>query len=136
DSQQIGWTDTGVQTAVIPAKLLAGFTVPAPSHNSEITSDSFRVASRPESVPEVSPQIRLADTAVVAGTFGAQLIATRLILAPHGLSDCTLQIPGGQILVTVELDGRPVLARSIDRSHWQLALGAPQLPQSLEIVSR
>ena len=63
-------------------------------------------------------------------TSGAQRITTRLILAPHGLTDCTLQLPPNQSLVTVELDGRPAVIRQLDQSQWQVALGATQLPQS------
>src|SRR5204862_8306340 len=76
------------------------------------------------------------DTSIVAGELGGQLIVTRLILASQGLIECTLQLPAGQKLFGVKLNNRPALLRPLGTSKWQLALGAPELPQSIEIVSR
>ena len=136
DSQAIAWTETGVRPATIPQKLRPTSATPTPTRYLEIVSDPFQVASRPPAAPEVAPQIRLADTAIVAGDLGAQRITTRLILAPHGLTDCTMRLPPNQSLVSVELDGRPAVIRQLDPLQWQVTLGAPQLPQSLQIVSR
>jgi hypothetical protein len=136
DAQAILWSETGVRPATLPTKLRTGFVPLVSGKTVEIVSDSFQVASRPSAVPQLSPQIRLADTAVVTDDRGAQAITTRLILAPHGLSNCTLQVPPDQSLVAVELDGRPAVTRQLDPTRWQVALGAPQLPQSLEIISR
>jgi hypothetical protein len=136
DSQVIAWTETGVRPATIPQKLRAASVATAPTQSFEVMSDPFQVISRPPAMPEVTPQIRLADTAIVAGELGTQRITTRLILAPHGLTDCTVQLPPNQTLVAIELDGRPAVHRQLDPSRWQVALNTPQLPQSLEIVSR
>jgi hypothetical protein len=110
--------------------------VPALTRYLEVVSDSFQVASRPPAAPEIAPQIRLADTAIIAGDLGTQRVNTRLILAPHGLTDCTIQLPINQALVSADLDGRPAVIRQLNPSQWQLSLGAPHLPQSLQIVSR
>jgi hypothetical protein len=136
DAQALLWSETGVRPATLPAKIRTGFVPLASGKTVEVVSDQFQVATRPSAAPEVSPQIRLADTAVVTDDRGAQAITTRLILAPHGLSDCTLQLPPDQSLVAVELDGRTAVTRQLAPSQWQVALGAPQLPQSLEIISR
>jgi hypothetical protein len=136
DSQAVSWSEIGVRPATSPAKLRAGLTVPVSAKTVEVVGDPFQVASQSSAAPGVSPQIRLADTIVVSDDLGAQRVCTRLILASHGLSDCILQMPPNQSLVSVELDGRPAVIRQIDPSRWQMALGAGQLPQSLEIVSR
>jgi hypothetical protein len=136
ESQRALWTESGVGLATIPQKLLNGLALAGPSRSLEVKSESFQIASRPQEAPDAMPQIRLADTKVMEGEFGAQLIATRLILTSHGLSDCTVQFPAGQTLISATVDGHPALARSLDASHWQVALGSPQLPQSLEIISR
>ena len=136
DSQAIRWTETGVRPAIVPQKLRPTSAAPTTTHYLEIVSNPFQVATRPPAAPEVAPQIRLADTAVIASDLGTQRITTRLILAPHGLTDCTLQLPPGQTLVSAELDGRPAIVRQLDPLRWQVGLGAPQLPQSLQIVSR
>ncbi len=73
---------------------------------------------------------------MVASESGGQLIVTRQILSPHGLSECTLQLPSEQSLVAISLDGRPALVRPREESKWDVALTSRQLPQSLEIVSR
>lgn len=106
DSQAMTWTEAGVRPAIIPQKLRPASTATSAARSFEVVSDPFQVASRPPATPEVSPQIRLADTVIVAGDRGTQRITTRLILAPHGLTDCTLLLPAGQSLVTIELDGR------------------------------
>ena len=136
DTQVATWSEAGVRQATLPTKLRTGFAPPASGKTVEVVNDPFQVASRPSTTPELSPQIRLADTAVVADDLGAQRITTRLILASHGLSDCTLQLPPNQSLIAVELDDRPAVTRQLSRSQWQVALGALQLPQSLEVVSR
>ncbi len=136
DSQAVTWSETGVRAATVPPKLRTGSATSIASKTVEVIGDPFQVASRSSSAPALSPQIRLADTAIVTDELGAQRITTRLILAPHGLSDCTLRLPPNQSRVTVELDGRPAVIRQLDQTQWQVALGAPQLPQSLEIVSR
>jgi hypothetical protein len=136
DSQAISWTETGVRPATVPPKLRPTSASPIANRFLEIVSDPFQVTSRPPAAPEVAPQIRLADTAIVAGDLGTQRITTRLILAPHGLTNCTLQLPPNQTLISVQLEGRPAVVRQLDSSQWQVTLGAPQLPQSLLIVSR
>lgn len=137
DSQIVSWTEAGVRRASVPQKLLSGVSNPNPAStlNFEILSDPFQVTTRSPSAPEITPQIRIADTAIVAGDLGSKEIVTRLILAPQGLTDCTLQLPASQKLVSIELDGHPALTRRLDESHLQIALTSPQLPQLITIVS-
>jgi hypothetical protein len=136
DSQPIRWTERGVRPATVPTNLRPTAATTPATRFYEIVSDPFQVVSRPGATPELAPQIRLADTTVIANDHGAQRITTRLILAPHGLSECTLQFPPQQTLISTQLGGRPATIRQIDPTRWQIALATSQLPQSIEIVSR
>ncbi|HVT27074.1 MAG TPA: hypothetical protein VHE81_03560, partial [Lacipirellulaceae bacterium] len=136
DSQRLSWAVTGTHPASVPPKLLVGFTVPTPAHSFEIVGSTFKVVSQPQAAPTIPPQIRLADTVVVVGETNAQLIATRLILAPHGLNECTVQLPKEQQLVSLRINGQPTLIRRLDEAQWQIGLGPAQLPQFVEIVAR
>jgi hypothetical protein len=136
DSTPLNWTLSGVRSANVPSKLSTGFVSSVPAHLYEITGDAFQVAQQPTPGLVASPQIRLADTIVVSSETGAQLIESRFVLSPHGVNECTLQLPAGQELVAVTLDALPALSRRLDDSHWQMALHSSQLPQSIEILSR
>jgi hypothetical protein len=81
-------------------------------------------------------ELRLAETAVFVDAAGHQFTVTRFIISPQGTNECTLELPNGQRLIRITLDGRPALARSLDHRSWQVQLGPPNLPQTLEIVSR
>jgi hypothetical protein len=136
DSQPITWTENGLRPAAVPAKLRQTSAPATATRFYEVVAEPFQLVSRPPATPELVPQVRLSDTIVVADSRGTQRITTRLILAPHGLSHCTLQLPPNQTLVSAELDGRPAAIRQLDASSWQLALGCPQLPQAIEVISR
>lgn len=136
DSQPITWMESGLRPAAVPAKLRQSSAAAPPTRFYEVAAEPFQLVSRPPTTPELAPQIRLSDTIVVADRPGTQRITTRLILAPHGLSECMLQLPSNQTLVSAELDGRPASIRQIDASTWQLALASPQLPQVIEVISR
>jgi hypothetical protein len=136
DSQAITWSETGVRPVALPAKLRPMSSESARMRFYEVVSDPFQLVSRPPAVPEVTPQIRLADTEVLVDDLRAQRITTRFVLTPHGPSDYALHLPSAQQLVSVELDGRSAAIRRLDSSTWQIALGAPQLPQSLTVISR
>jgi hypothetical protein len=105
-----------------------------PALTFEVVSDPYQIATRSESTPESAPRIRVADVSIVAGDRGSQRVTTRLILAMHGLNDCILQLPAGQKLISVELDGHSTMTRRVSDAKWQLAIGSPRLPQSLVIV--
>jgi hypothetical protein len=136
DSQLIAWNEVGVRQAEIPRTLIAAATNIAQQRQLEVVKEPFHVALRTERAREAAPRIRLADSAISAGNRGSQLIVTRLIVATDGLPECTLQLPADQELVSVTLDGRPALTHPVSATSWRTALGAPQLPQSIEIVSR
>jgi hypothetical protein len=136
DAHAVTWIETGVRRAAVPQRLLAGVAGINPALTFEVASDRYQVATRSASTPENAPQIRVADVSIVAGDRGSQRITTRLVLAMHGLSDCILQLPAGQKLISVDLDDHPTLTRRVNDSQWQLAIGSPRLPQSLVIVSQ
>jgi hypothetical protein len=102
----------------------------------EIVDEPFRVAVNPRAASQASPRIRLADTSISVGDRGGQIIATRLILSTDGLTDCTLKLPDDDELISVKLDGQPALYTPIDGNRWRVVLGAADLPQLMEIVSR
>ena len=136
DSQPIAWNEVGVKQASIPQKLLPTTVDIAKQRQLEVIRNPFHVAVRTEATRQAAPRIRLADTSISAGNRGGELIVTRLVIASGGLSECTLQLPADQELVSVTLDGRPALANPASATTWHVALGAPQLPQSIAIVSR
>ncbi len=136
DGQPVAWTDVGVQPAQVPQALLRGAPAITDQIRFEIVKDPCHVAVRSQTIRQPAPRIRLADTAVSVGQHGGQLLASRFVVASDGLVECTLQLPPDQQLLSVQLDGRPALTAATGGSRWRVALGAPQLPQVVEIVSR
>lgn len=136
DSQPVAWTEVGVRVAAVPPKLLPASIDLAKQVQLEIINAPFHVEVRSQTAPQPAPRIRLADTTVAAGERGGQLIVTQMVVSSDGLTECTLQLPSNQKLLSVTIDGRPALTSAVNASSWQVALGAAQLPQSLEIVSR
>lgn len=136
DAKRIAWTEADVREAEIPNKLLPASADTEKQRQLEVAKMPFQVSIRTESTPRATPRIRLADTIVSTGERGGQLISTRFILASDGLPKCILRLPADQELISITLDGHAALANSAGDSEWNVALGAAQLPQSLEIVSR
>jgi hypothetical protein len=136
DSQTIAWAETGVRAANVPKTLLPAPVDAANQRQLVIVGEPFRVAVIPRASKLPSPLIRLADMSISVGDRGSQLIATRLVLTSDGLTDCTLQLPADDELVSVKLDGQPALYSPLDDSRWRIVLGAADLPQLLEIEAR
>lgn len=136
DAKRIAWTESGVREVEIPKKLLPAAVNTENQRQFEVAKTPFQVSIRTESTPRATPRIRLADTMISTGERGGQLISTRFILASDGLPKCTLRLPADQELISITLDGHAALANPAGASQWNVALGAAQLPQSLDIVSR
>ena len=136
DAKRIAWTESDVRAAEIPKKLLAAAANPDKQRQLEAPKMPFQVSIRTETARRAAPRIRLADTMISTGDRGGQLISTRFILESDGLPKCTLRLPADQELISITLDGHAALANPAGESQWNVALGAAQLPQSLEIVSR
>jgi len=136
EGQSIGWTEAGVRAAAVPAVLVSPSTKPGRQRQLEIVATPFHVAQQRQATSQPSPRIRLADTFISTGERGGNLVVTRFVLAPDGLSNCSLLVPQGQEVRSIKLDGRPALVAASGNSHWHLSLGASQLPQFVEIVSQ
>lgn len=134
-SQDVPWTRDGVKPEEPPANLRPPRTNPVPTKTFQVMSRPYRVALAPPQAAQPTAAVRLADTVVVRSLSGKQLVSTRFVIAPQGLVDCELQLPEHQQLVSVNLDGRPARIRELDSRRWAVALGAPQLPQMLDVVS-
>lgn len=135
-SQEVAWTREGVEPAEPPGNLQPSRTPSTPAISFRVTASPYHVALAPQQVTQPTASVRMADTVVFRGPAGNQLIATRFVLVPQGLTDCELQLPDGQQLVCVKLDGQPARIRLRDEQRWAVSLGAPQLPQILDVVSR
>ncbi|MEX0643168.1 MAG: hypothetical protein WD468_10735 [Pirellulales bacterium] len=135
-SQKAAWELSGVKPAETPSDLRPTRTPSAPARTFRVVTRSYRVAHTPPQVDQPMASVRLADTVVVRGTGGNQMMATRFVIAPQGLTDCELQLPDGQELMFANLDGQPARIHKLDDRRWVVSLGAPQLPEILDVVSR
>lgn len=141
DGQRVDWTSVGVRSAEPPAELLQL----SPDHLSpsfaklhrsfEIITSPFRVALRPRVVP-LTGRVRLSDTRAYLGEDGSRVLFTRLIVIPYDLSTCTLQVPNGQQLISVDLDGRPAFLREQSANEWLISVGPTHFPRVLDIITR
>jgi hypothetical protein len=93
-------------------------------------------APHPRSDESSPPSVRLAQTTLCIAPAGAWYTVTRFVIAPHGLTQCVLQLPENQRLMQTKLDGHIALVQQIDNQNWRVQLGPPALPQTLAIVSR
>jgi hypothetical protein len=130
------WTHRGIEPAELPRGLRPHSPSPQPEETFRITADSFNVALRPRNDRASSASIRLAETAVHVGSAEGMLTLTRFVLAPEGLDQCVVKLPAGERLVRSTLGGHPALARQLDPRRVQVQLGPPNLPQSLDVVTR
>jgi len=141
DDQRIDWTAVGVRLAEPPAELLdvsSGDMSPqvdASHYAFEIMTSPFRVALRPHTAP-LTGRVRLADTRAYLGRHGGQLLATRLVVIPHDLAYCTLQLPEKQELISVRLDGRAALLSQRKSNEWLISVGPTHFPRVLDILTR
>lgn len=136
DSQPIAWTEVGVRPAEMPRELRAAGAVPESWRTLEVIATPFRVALQPTVGERPAASARLAETAVATGPLDGQLMVTWMIVASQGLTECVLQLPNAQELVSVNLDGQPAPIRPSAERRWQVPLGPARLPQVLEIVCR
>ena len=136
DGEQIAWTDVGVEPAEPPDDLRSDSSRPGDPRTFRVVRDAMNVSLRPRPTGGSSASVRLAETIVFVGPNGGQFAVTRFVIEPQGLSQCTVVLPGDERLVRAMLDGHPALVRALDQRRWQMQLGPPNLPQTLEIVSR
>jgi hypothetical protein len=135
DGEAADWSRRGIELAALPLALR-----PAASTQKNLVtyrmSDAINVSLRPRAPHAASANVELAETAIHIDAAGRMFAITRFVLAPEGLDHCDVELPAGQRMVRMALDGHPALARAIDPRHWQVQLGAPSLPQKLDIVTQ
>lgn len=136
DSELITWTETGVRPAEVSTNLLPATFDATKQRQLEIVNEQFRVAVIPRALIQAVPRVRLADTSISIGHRGGRIVTTRLVLTSDGLAECLLQLPADDKLVSIKLDGQPALHTPLDTTRSRIVLGAANLPQLLEIVSR
>src|SRR3990172_3692458 len=98
--------------------------------------NEINVTLRPRRSRGSSAGVLLAETAVFVGPADGRYSATWFVIAPQESAPCIVELPEGEQLVRITLDGRPALARPVDHRRTQVQLGPPNFPQSLEVVTR
>ena len=136
DGKPIAWNEIGVRPAELPHEFAVAGPYTKAVRSLEVAATAFDVASRPAAAFAPEASVRLADTLVTSGPRGGQLIVTRLVFVSHGLTECVLEVPDDQALVSVHLEGRAAPVRRISKTRWRLPLGPAHLPQFLQLVSR
>ncbi len=134
--QPVTWTATGAEPAELPVNLQANPSTPLASQTFRVTSTPFRIELGLQKSTQPVATVRLADTVVVANSSGGQLLTTRFVITPQNVTECDLRLPKNQELISVGLDSRPALIRSLGGPLWRIQLGPPQFPQWIEVVTR
>ena len=135
DGEPTVWTRTGIKPAELPENLRSSLSDPNIAASFRVTAKTTRVMLRHSSANASLARVRLTETTVRLAD-GGRYAVTRFVLVPDGLNQCIVKLPPNEHLVRVALDGHAALARSLEAGRWQVQLGPPNLPQTLEIVSR
>ncbi len=136
DGQIANWDSFGAMLAELPDTIGQTAMSLPPARVYAVESDAFRVRLVPSTNTPQNPRIRLADTIVVVEAAGGHFTTTRFVLDSHGIMDCQLRLPANEELVAVRASGRPTILHPVSANQWQLVVGAPQLPVTIEVVSR
>jgi hypothetical protein len=134
DSEPLNWTETGVRPASLPEELRAMIHPSEEVKTFEAHESTFRVALQPAG-RRPSPELHLADTTARLSAAGGQVIETHFVLVAPELADCTLQLPRGQELVSVQIDHHAALLEAVDTNRWRVLIGPTPLPQIIEVVA-
>ena len=110
--------------------------VPAEADKTPAKIETSLAAARPRPDDASPPSVRLAETIMEVSPAGSWYSITRFVIAPHGMTQCVLQLPEAQRLVATRLDGQAALTQQLDSQTWRVQLGPPKLPQTLEVVTR
>jgi hypothetical protein len=130
------WTEVGVRPAELPEQIAPAESASASQQTFEVVARPFHVSLLPSVIAQPEAIVRLADTTCILGITGGRLIRTRFVVTSRGLTECVLQLPDDQQLLSVHADGSAALVRRLSRNQWRLPLGSAHLPQLLEIISR
>ena len=136
NSQPAKWTRVGVDwVSDLPETMEPLQSVANPLQVFQIVDDAYQVRLQPSAFNDVQASISLADVRVVENTRGAQLIYSRFVIQPHGVSEVELVLPEDQTLVETRLAFVPPLLNTVARHRWILPLASGDLPQFLEVVT-
>jgi hypothetical protein len=136
DDERAEWTHSGIEPAELPRDMRPKSFDLGSAETFRVVAEAMNVTLRPRSTRVSAASVRLVETTVHLGPTGSRFVVTRFIVAPEGLDHCDVELPAGERLVRATLDGSAALMRSLEPRRWQVQLGPPKLPQTLEIVSR
>jgi hypothetical protein len=134
-SQRLDWETSGLQATAEAPALPAGV-IPPGFDLFQTVAPKFSAVARLRDRSGGAPTVRLADHEVALTSGGSLVAHSRLDLAPNGARQVTLELPPGQQLVDVSVEGLPAQLSRIGSRRWTIALVADRLPQRIEVVTR
>lgn len=134
DGRPTKWSTSGVKPS--NAKLAIHNVENKDTGQFEVTSSNFMVAMQSETKREPNPRIQVADSRICRGEQGGYWVVSRFILSPNGLTQCDVELPTEQEVVSMDLDGRPAVCSAIALKRWRVRLNSSLLPGVLTVVSR
>ncbi len=134
DNSPVEWTTAGIQRSQLPSEFAGDNANPTKRAQFQIAKDDWHMAAAPVSTNAPQPRIPLVDTSVVVGESSGQIGHSRFVVVPGGASDCLLQLPPSEQLLSAELDGHPALLSPTEGAKWRISLDSQRLPQVLEVV--
>lgn len=129
------WSQGGVSPTELPESLRDAQGTKQIEQVFQVVAMPFRVALDARPADGATAGVRVADTQIVASDEGHAL-ETSFVLDARALTQCTLQLPRGDELIEVRLDGHPAMTRPLGAQRWSVELGPPNLPQVLDVTSR
>ncbi len=137
NNQPIKWTHAGVDLAgKLPKAMRPLQSIEKSLQVFQIVDDTYQVCLQPPAFNNAQTSVSLADVRVVENQQGGQLIYSRFVIQPHGVSEVELVLPEDQTLVETRLAFMPPPLDAVARNRWILPLASGDLPQMLEIVAR
>ncbi len=136
--QRLEWETQGLLPSVLPDAMLE-VEDPEGSHTAtvyEVVGNDFQAVLRSASKSDRVPRVWLADVHVVLHTRDTCYGVATLDLDPAGTDRCPLDIPQGYELIRVRVDEQPATLRRSQQGHWEVMLGASDLPHRIEVVYR
>ncbi len=134
DNGPLEWTLAGVQRSQLPSVFSADNTNPTNQAQFEVAKDDWHMAAAPGSTNALRPRIPVVDTSLVIGERSGRIGHSRFVIVPGGASDCILQLPPGEQLLSAELDGHPALLSPTDGARWRISFDSQRLPQLFVVV--
>jgi hypothetical protein len=132
--QTLRWQTRGLTPTAWPAKLMPSVDPGATCYH--VSGKPVQAVLEPADMPRRSGVVRLADVTMAWQADGSCSGAAVFDLEPAGAGECLLNLPKGDDLVQVSVEGLPVLPRAVAPQSWRLPLASRQLPERLEVLFR